>query len=169
METLIPQEVIEERIFVLRGQRIMIDRDLAQLFEVETKYLNRQVKRNLIRFPSEFMFQLNEEERNQLVTNWHRFESLKHTANLPYAFTENGVAMLSTVLKSERAVKLSIFIIKTFIRLREILTTNKDLAYKIGELESKYDIQFQVVFQAINDLIKKDNKPRKEVGYLAKP
>jgi len=95
----VPQEVIEEKIFVLRGQRIMIDRDLAQLFEVETKYLNRQVKRNLIRFPTEFMFQLNEAERDQLVTNWHRFGSLKHTANLPYAFTENGVAMLSTVLK----------------------------------------------------------------------
>jgi len=169
MESLVPQEVIEEKIFVLRGQRIMIDRDLAQLFEVETKYLNRQVKRNLIRFPTEFMFQLNEAERDQLVTNWHRFGSLKHTANLPYAFTENGVAMLSTVLKSERAVKLSIFIIKTFIRLREILNTNKDLAFKIGELESKYDKQFQVVFKAINELIKKGNKPRKEVGYLAKP
>ena len=103
------------------------------------------------------------------MTNWHRFGSLKHTANLPYAFTENGVAMLSTVLKSERAVKLSIFIIKTFIRLREILNTNKDLAFKIGELESKYDKQFQVVFKAINELIKKGNKPRKEVGYLAKP
>lgn len=146
----------------------MIDRDLAELFEVETKYLNRQVKRNIIRFPNEFMFQLTIKEKDLLVTNWHRFASLKHTKNMPYVFTENGVAMLSTVLRSERAIIMSIFIIKTFIRLREIIGTNKDLAKKLDELELKYDKQFLIVFEAINKLIKKDNKPRKEIGYLAK-
>lgn len=168
MKELVSTGIIEQRIFLIRGHRVMIDRDLADLYEVETKYLNRQVKRNILRFPDEFMFQLNMEERNQLVTNWHRFESLKHSNNLPYAFTENGVAMLSSVLKSERAIKMSIYIIKTFVKLRKMLATNKDLAHKIEELESKYDKQFQVVFEAIKQLISKENIPRKEVGYLAK-
>jgi len=146
----------------------MIDSDLAMLHGTTTKRLNERVKRNLNRFPTDFMFQLNEEERNQLVTNWHRFESLKHTGNFPYAFTENGVAMLSAVLKSERAIKTSIFIVKTFVKLRVMIASNKELAHKIEELESKYDKQFQIVFEAFKQLISKENKPRKEVGYLAK-
>ena len=106
---------IEGMIFVIRGKKVMIDRDLARLYEVETKNLNRQVRRNIERFPEEFMFQLTAHEKNELVTNCHRFEPLKHSTSLPYAFTEHGVTMLAGALKSERAVKISIHIVKTFI------------------------------------------------------
>ena len=143
----------------------MIDRDLAELYDVETKYLNRQVKRNIERFPKEFMFQLTKEEKSELVTNWHRFESLKHSTNLPYAFTEHGVAMLSSVINSESAIKINIHIIKTFVRLRELITSNKDLAKKIEELEKKYDKQFQVVFDVIKELINTKNEPMNPIGF----
>lgn len=168
--SLIPQEIIEQRIFILRGHKVMIDRDLAELYDVETKYLNRQVKRNVSRFPEEFMFQLTEKEKNELVTNWHRFDSLKHSVSLPYAFTEHGVAMLASVLNSDRAVKISIHIIKTFVKLREFISSNKELAAKLKELETKYekhDEAIKAVFQAIRELIetKKSEKPRTKIGY----
>lgn len=168
MKEIIPAEIIEQRIFFIRKKRVMIDRDLAELYETETKNLNRQVKRNIGRFPSEFMFQLNEEEKNELVTNCHRFETLKHSTSMPFAFTENGVAMLATVLKSDRSIKMSIFIIKTFVKLREYLSSHKELERKIELLESKYDNQFQIVFEAIKQLIHKGNEPRKPVGYKIK-
>jgi len=126
---------IEQRIFFVCGQRVMIDRDIADLYQVETKHLNRQVKRNSERFPVEFMFQLSNEEKDQLVTNWHRFSSLKHSTTRPYAFTEHGVAMLSSVLKSKRAIQVNIQIIKTFIRLREIASTHKELSRKLKDLD----------------------------------
>ncbi|MCD4730972.1 MAG: ORF6N domain-containing protein [Bacteroidales bacterium] len=165
MKSLVPREYIEQRIFYIRGAKVMIDRDIAELYEVETKYLNRQVKRNSERFPSEFMFQLNQKEKNELVTNWHQFESLKHTNALPYAFTENGVAMLSGILRSERAIKMSIFIIKTFVRLRELIASNNELKQKIEELEAKYDEQFQIIFDVIKQLINKEDKTRNPIGY----
>src|SRR3989304_3782451 len=120
MKDLIPQQTIEQRIFLIRNQKVMIDRDIAELYGVETKNLNRQVKRNIQRFPEEFMFQLTVEERNQLVTICHRFKTMKHSSSLPYVFTEHGVAMLASVLKSDRAVKISINIIKAFVKLREM-------------------------------------------------
>jgi hypothetical protein len=137
-------EDIEQKIFLIRGQRVMIDRDMADLYQVETKQLNRQVKRNRERFPAEFMFQLTTEEKEQLVTNWHRFKSLKHSTTRPYAFTEHGVAMLSSVLNNERAIHVNIQIIKTFIRLREIASTSRELSRKLKELELKYDAQFRL-------------------------
>lgn len=167
-EHLIPKEVIESRIFLIRGQRVMIDRDLAEMYGVETKYLNRQVKRNIERFPKEFMFQLTREEKNELVTNWHRFASLKHSATLPYAFTEHGVAMLSAVLGSERAVKMSVVIIKVFVRLRGILSTHKELAQKLKELEQhieKHDTQIQAIFEAIRQLMQPSGKPKRQIGF----
>ena len=111
MSNIIPQEIIEQRIFLIREQKVMIDRDLAELFGVETKYLNRQVKRNIERFPKEFMFQLTKKEKNELVTNWHRFASLKHSSYPPFVFTEHGVAMLASVLNSKSAIKMSIHIV----------------------------------------------------------
>ncbi len=167
-EEIIPTEIIEQRIFVIRKQRVMIDRDLADLYDIETKYLNRQVKRNSSRFPSEFMFQLSGEEKKELVSNCPRFETMKHSVKLPYAFTENGVAMLATVLNSERAIKMSIFIIKTFVKLREYLSTHKELEKKISDMEAKYDKQFQVVFEALKQLIRKENEPREPVGFKIK-
>jgi hypothetical protein len=126
MTATVPSEIIERKIFVIRGQRVMIDKDLSELYCVETKYLNRQVRRNPKRFPPEFMFQLNQIEKNELVTNWHQFSSLKHSRQPPFAFTEHGIAMLSSVLNSEQAININIIIIKTFIRLKEVTSNSSD-------------------------------------------
>jgi len=115
----------------------MIDRDIAELYGIETKYLNRQVRVNRARFPEEFMFRLTVEERNELVQICHRFKTMKHSTSMPCVFTEHGVAMLSGVLNSEQAIKINIIIIKTFVKLREILSTHKELAHKLDELERK--------------------------------
>jgi hypothetical protein len=146
----------------------MIDRDIAELYGVETKYLNRQVKRNKERFPDEFMFQLTQNETVELVTNWHRFDSLKHSSANPYAFTEHGVAMLSAVLKSKRAVAMSILIIKVFVHLRELLSTHKDLARKLAELETKYeshDKQIKALFDAIRQLMTLPEKKKYKIVF----
>jgi phage regulator Rha-like protein len=146
----------------------MIDRDLAELYGVETKYLNRQVKRNIQRFPEEFMFRLTAEERDQLVTICHRFKTMKHSSTLPHAFTEHGVAMLAGVLKSERAVKISINIIKAFVKLREILSTHKELAKKFSELErkiEKHDDEIRMIFDAIRALMAPPEKKRSKIGF----
>jgi len=143
----------------------MLDRDLAKLYGVETKYLNRQVRRNIQRFPQEFMFRLSVEERNELVTNWHQFKSMKHSSALPYAFTEYGALMLANVLKSSRAIKMSIAIIRTFIKLREIAITHKDLQQKIEAMEKKYDKQFRVVFEAIRKLLTPPERPKRRIGF----
>ena len=168
MKDLIPQQTIEQRIFLIRNQKVMIDRDLAELYGVETKHLNRQVKRNIQRFPEEFMFQLSTEERNQLVTICHRFKTMKHSSSLPYAFTEHCVAMLASVLKSDRAVKISINIIKAFVKLREILSTHKELAHKLAELERKierHDEEIKVVFDAIRHLMTPPEPKEKKIGF----
>jgi len=162
---LIQQEKIEEKIFLIRGHKIMLDRDLAKLYGVETKYLNRQVRRNIQRFPQEFMFRLSVEEKSELVTNWHRFKTMKHSSALPYAFTEYGALMLANVLKSSRAIKMSIAIIRTFIKLREIAITHKGLQQKIEAMEKKYDKQFKVVFEAIRKLLTPPEKPKRRIGF----
>ena len=168
MNSLIKQDGIETRILLIRGQRIMIDRDLAELFDVETKYLNRQVRRNIERFPREFMFKLSKRERNELVTNWHRFKILKHSTNLPYVFTEHGVAMLATVLNSAVAVKASIRIIKAFIKLRGFISTHKQLGKKLKQLENrvdKHDGEIQSIFEAIRNLMSIPERPKRRIGF----
>ena len=167
------REDIEQMIFFVRGQRVMIDHDLALLYGVETKHLNRQARRNAERFPEEFMFRLTREERDELVTNCHRFRTLKHSYSLPHVFTENGVAMLASVLKSKRAVKISIHIIKTFVKLRRWVAASKDLARKLDELEARvgeHDEEIQLIFQALRELVnarepKKNSKRR--IGFRA--
>jgi len=169
MKVLVLTETIEQRIFLIRGHKVMIDRDLAELYGVENKYLNRQVKRNIIRFPEEFMFQLSADEKNELVTICHRFESMKHSKALPYAFTEHGVAMLATILRSERAVAISIIIIKTFVKLRQIIITNKELAQKLAELERKttrHDAEIQAIFDAIRQLMVPPVKKKEKIGFI---
>lgn len=169
MSSLILSEVIEKRIFMIRGHKIMIDRDLAELYGVETKYLNRQVRVNKSRFPEEFMFRLTVGERNELVQICHRFETMKHSTSMPYAFTEHGIAMLSSVLNSERAIKINILIIKTFVKLREIVSSHKELAYKIKELEArigKHDEHICAIFEAIRQLMSPPpEKPRRITGF----
>jgi phage regulator Rha-like protein len=154
------REDVEQMIFLIRGQRvIMLDRDLARLYRVETKYLNRQVRRNQDRFPEEFMFQLSREERDELVTNCHRLKTLKHSTSLPFAFTENGVAMLASVLKSERAVKISIYIIKTFVKLRRWVATQKELAIKLRELEARVEQHDEEIWGIVHMLQEMINPP----------
>ncbi len=168
MSEIIPAEVIESRILIIRGKKVMIDRDLAMLYGVETKALNQAVKRNLARFPQDFMFQLSESERNELVTNCDRFRTLKHSSANPYAFTEQGVAMLSSVLKSERAVLVNIVIMRTFVKLREMISTHKQLALKLQKLEKKIEEQNEkiyTIFEAINSLMTPPVKKKKEIGF----
>ena len=169
MKELIPQEVIKRKIYLIRGHKVMIDRDLAELYGVETKYMNRQVRFNKERFPREFMFRLTAEERNELVQICHRFETMKHSSSMPYVFTEHGVAMLSSVLNSDRAIKINILIIKTFVKLREIISTHKELAYKLKELETrigKHDEDICAIFEAIRQLMAPPpEKPKRHIGF----
>jgi len=174
MKEIIPQENVGEKIFLIRGQKVMIDRDLAGLYGVETKYLNRQVRRNIKRFPIEFMFRLTKTERNELVTICHRFKTMKHSSSLPYVFTEHGVVMLASVLNSEIAIKISIIIIRTFVKLREIFAIHKELAYKLAELENKigkHSEDIKVIFQAIHQLMtpppSPPSKPKDPIGFHA--
>lgn len=160
----IPAEIIEKRIFLIRGQKVMLDRDLAELYGVETFNLNKAVRRNLNRFPADFMFQLTAEEFKNLIFHFG-ISRWGGTRKLPYAFTEQGVAMLSSVLRSERAVQVNIQIIRAFVKLRELLATHKDLARKLEELEKKYDAQFRVVFDAIRQLMKPPEKPKRQIGF----
>ncbi|MDD3089502.1 MAG: ORF6N domain-containing protein, partial [Candidatus Omnitrophica bacterium] len=150
---------------------VMIDRDLAELFGVETKYLNRQVRRNKAKFPPEFAFRLAPRERKELVTFCHRFGSMKHSSSLPYAFTEHGVAMLATVLSSDKAVRMSIAIIKTFVKLRETLSAHMELAFKLRELESKvekHDEEIAAIFEAIRELMSPPpSGTKREIGFHA--
>ena len=164
---LIPAERIEQAILLLRGQKILLDMDLAELYGVETRTLVQAVKRNRGRFPDDFMFQLSKEElaewRSQIViSNPGAKMGLRRP---PYAFTEQGVAMLSSVLRSERAVAVNIEIMRTFVRLREMLSSHTDLARRLDELERKYDKQFAVVFDAIRQLMAPPTKPKREIGY----
>lgn len=163
--SMIPVERIEQCIFLLRGEKVMLDRDLAALYGVETKVLNQAVKRNSERFPEDFTFKLDKAEADQLVTNCDRFKPLKHAASTPYAFTEQGVAMLSSVLRSKRAVEVNIAIMRTFVQLRRILADNALLRKKIESLEKKYDEQFQQVFAVLKAMIAEDTTPKPPIGY----
>jgi len=135
---LIPTEIIENKIFVIRGQKVMIDRDLAILYGVQTKRLNEAVKRNIKRFPDEFMFQLNDIEKNELVAICDRFKTLVHSTSNPYAFTEHGVVMLASVLNGEQAIAINVQIVRAFVKLRELAYTHKETAIQINELEKRF-------------------------------
>ena len=165
MKEVIPQEIIERRIFLIKGQKAMLDSDLAELYGVETKYLTRQVRRNIKRFPDDFMFKLTKDEflRCQIVTSKRGGRRY-----LPYAFTEQGVAMLSTVLNSERAIHVNIVIMRAFVKLREILSMHKELAHKLNELErktEKHDIEIRSIFEAIRQLMSPLEKPKGKIGF----
>jgi len=167
-QSLVPMERIERAILVLRGQKLMLDADLATMYGVETKALVRAVKRNEERFPRDFMFQLSQEEFDNLRSHFGTSSSWGGRRYPPYAFTEQGVAMLSSVLKSPRAVQVNIEIMRTFVRLRKMLASNADLAKKLDALEKKYDEQFRVVFDAIRALMKPPKKPGRRIGFEIK-
>jgi hypothetical protein len=159
-------ERIERAILMLRKQRVMLDSDLAQLYGVETKALNRAVKRNKARFPADFMFQLTEEEVEALRCHFGTSNTGRGGRRFrPYAFTEQGVAMLSSVLHSRRAVQVNVEIMRAFVRLRRWLVTHEDLARRLDALEKKYDTQFRGVFEAIRQLMLPPEPPRKRIGF----
>lgn len=165
-------EFIESKILIVRGLKVMLDRDLAELYGVPTKVLNQAVKRNLHRFPEDFMLIFSEEEtdwwRSQIVTSGNVKRGIRRP---PLAFTEQGIAMLSSVLNSERAIAVNIQIMRTFIRLRDYLRENKELRRKIEALENKYDDQFVAIFDAIKKILqyqKEDSDPSREIGFKVK-
>jgi hypothetical protein len=175
--SLISLEQIERRILLIRSQKVMLDADLAELYRVETRILIRNVKRNIERFPQHFMFQLTSEEfddlkfqlgssnlRSQIGISSSGWGGRRYP---PYAFTEQGVAMLSSVLHSKRAIQVNIQIMDTFVRLRQMLASNKDLARRLDELEKKYDKQFKIVFDAIRELMKPPEPKKRPIGFLA--
>ena len=169
----LPNELIEDTILPLRGKRVILDQDLARLYGVATKVLNQAVKRNLDRFPEDFMFQLTKGE----VEEWQQFKRLRsqivtlkkargtHRKYQPYAFTEHGILMLSSVLKSQRAVEVNIKIMRTFVRLRQMLSSNESLIQRLDELEENYDEQFKNVFRAIRQLMNPRAVKRKPIGF----
>lgn len=165
--TLVPSEVIEGKILMLRGEKVMVDEHLAELYDVSIGHLVQAVKRNLARFPEDFMFQMSSDEwdvlKSQNVISKRQGRGGRRTP--PYCFTEHGILMLSSVLRSERAVQVNIEIIRTFVRLREMLSSHKNLARKLDDLEKKYDHQFKMVFDAIRQLMASPEKPRRQIGF----
>ena len=179
MSNITPVEQIENKIFLIRGQKVMLGSDLATLYGVSAKRLNEQVKRNIERFPADFMFQMDDKEyaalRSHIAAQYLRsqFATIKnhrgkHAKYLPYAFTEQGVAMLSSVLRSKRAIQVNIAIMRTFTRLRKMLADNRDLREKIERMERKYDGQFSVIFAYIAEIIDISKREIKNVGFLRK-
>ena len=165
MEITVQQEVVEGKIYIIRGHRVMLSTDLAELYGVEPKVLVQAVKRNNERFPTDFMFQLTNQEvinlKSQIVTSsWGGVRR----AN-PYAFTEQGVAMLSCVLRSRRAVQVNIAIMRAFVKLREMILSHKDLAKRLDELEKKYDARFRIVFGAIRGLMRTPEPKKRKIGF----
>jgi len=153
---------------IIRGQRVMLDRDLADLYGVETKYLNRQVKRNKNRFPPEYMFQLTKDEKQEVVTFWHHLRDLRFSHQLPFAFTEHGVAMLSAILNSERAIKLSIYIINTFVKLRQILSNKTETDSKLLALEGvtkKHDAEIRLILKTLRQMLVIESRPKPKIGF----
>ena len=160
---------IENRILLIRGQRVMIDADLAELYGVPTKRLNEQVKRNINRFPSDFMFRLSPEKKSEVVANCGHLAGLKFSKTLPYAFTEHGAIMAANVLNSAQAVDISVFVVRAFVKLREVFSTNKYLLRKLNELDQKvgkHDEAIKAIILAIRDLMGQNKKRKsKKIGF----
>lgn len=167
MNEIIQFEAITNKIQFIRGHRVLLDRDLAFLYGVETRVLTQAVRRNIKRFPEDFMFVLEEREFNLLMSQSVISKSMGRggTRKPPMAFTEQGVAMLSSVLKSERAIKVNIAIMRAFVQMRQMVTSHEDLKRKIEEMEDRYDEQFRVVFEAIRQLLSEDEKPKRKIGF----
>ena len=166
-KSLIPTEKIDRAILIIRGHKVMLDSDLAAIYGVKTGRLNEQVKRNKDRFPNDFMFQLTNHEKQEVIANCDHLENLKFSRTNPYAFTEHGTIMLANVLSTPTAIETSVLIVRAFVKLRELLSTHKELELKILELESKYDQQFRLIFKAIRELMQQEqpDKDRPMIGY----
>jgi phage regulator Rha-like protein len=171
MSKIVPIEIIAQKIFLIRGHKVMLDKELALLYGVTTFNLNKAVKRNIERFPEDFMFRLNPKELESLVFQFGIPKTGRGGSRyLPYVFTEQGVAMLSSVLRSKRAIQVNIAIMRAFVKLRKILSTHKELAYKLGALErkiEKHDGEIKTIFEAIRQLMIPPEKPKRQIGFGA--
>jgi ORF6N domain len=181
---IVPIELIENKIYIIRGQKVMLDRDLAELYGVETSSLNRQVRRNIVRFPEDFMFQITVEEYNNLIcqngissSGTKRSNLISQTAmsswggrrHLPYAFTQEGIAMLSSVLNSQRAIQVNIAIMRVFVRIKQMISAHKELAHKLEQLEQKVgknSEDIQLIFQAIHQLMEPKPGKTSKIGFI---
>ncbi|HEY8240178.1 MAG TPA: ORF6N domain-containing protein [Kiritimatiellia bacterium] len=163
--SVIPAERVQRGILTLRGQRVMLDVDLAELYGVTTRRLNEQVKRNVARFPREFMFQLTEVEKKEVVANCDHLQKIKYSPVQPYAFTEYGAIMLASILNSPVAVQASIQVVKAFVALRQLTAEKADLLKRVDAMEKKYDARFRIVFDAIRKLMAPEPKSKKRIGF----
>jgi phage regulator Rha-like protein len=168
MTALVPIELIASKIYLIRGIKVMLDKDLAELYGVETKRLKEQVRRNIERFPEDFMFELTRDEYQSLRSQIATLKRGQHSKYMPFAFTEHGVLMLSSVLKSDRAVQVNIQIMRTFTKLREALLDNKDLRNDLEELKQITEERFRIVFETLDQLLTVESKPKKKIGYTVK-
>jgi|WetSurMetagenome_2_1015567.scaffolds.fasta_scaffold356666_2 hypothetical protein len=162
----VSEESLVQSIYLIRGKKVMLDFDLAQLYGIETRVLKQQVRRNKDRFPDDFMFELTREEWEEVITNCDNLSIYsRYKPFPPFAFSEQGVAMLSSVLRSKRAIMVNIAIMRAFVNLRQLIDANKDLIKRIDSLEERYDKNFRLVFEAIKELIREERKPRQKIGY----
>jgi hypothetical protein len=169
MSNIIPAERIEKSIYLIRGQKVILDKDLAAIYGVPTFRFNEAVKRNIERFPEDFMFQLTNEEADILISQNAMSKSGRGgRRTLPYAFTEHGAVMAANILKSATAVQMSVIVVRAFVKMREMLIEQRDLAKRLSDLEQKYDNQFKVVFDAIRALMTPPDKPKKKIGFEVK-
>ena len=168
MVNLVPVDVIENKIFQIRGKRVMLDRDLAVLYEVETRALNQAVKRNIERFPDDFMFKLTDEEYEILKSQFVTSSWGGSRRSNPYAFTEQGVAMLSGILNSTRAIQVNIQIMRVFTRFRQILLISKDIKQELDEMKRQTNDRFQIVFETLDHLLAVEDQPKRKIGFTAK-
>ncbi len=168
-KAMVPVAKIEQRILLIRVEKVIVDADLAEFYGVPTKRLNEQVKRNKNRFPDDFMFQLSAEEKSEVVANCDHLSKLKYSSSLPYAFTEHGAIMAASVLNSPRAVEVSVFIVRAFVKLRRMIAENKELSRRIVQIErhlAEHDNQIMELVQAIKQLLKPDPLPKKRrIGF----
>lgn len=165
---IVPIDTIENKILLIRNLKVIIDNDLAKLYGVTTKRLNEQVKRNLKRFPDDFIFKLTKAEKNEVVANCDHLKKLKFSSTLPYAFTEHGAIMVASVLNSSKAIETSVFVVRAFIRLRQILSTHIELAQKLKELElqiNNHDEHIRTIFEALNQLLTPLETSKKKIGF----
>lgn len=162
----IPDEIIINKIYVVRGQKVMLDRDLAELYGVETRRLKEQVRRNIDRFPKSFMFELTKEEHTALRSQFATLKRGRHSKYPPFVFTEHGILMLSSVLNSELAVKMSVQIIETFVQLRKLANNYDEIMTKINQMEARNNEQFSEIYEVLQRLLSKpEEQPRKQIGY----
>lgn len=168
MGPLVPVEAITSKIYLIRGMKVMLDRDLAELYGVVTKRLNEQVRRNRDRFPDDFLIELTQDEKAEVVAKCDHLHGLKYSSAPPFAYTEHGALMAAAVLKSKRAVETSIYVVRAFVKLREMIASHKEFAKRLDAMETRlvgHDENFRIVFQALKQMVQGEDTPKRKIGF----